>query len=142
MSVSVINESGEAFRFTLTSKRGQADKFIAAGQTAVLSDEEWQEIPIWKRGPGGLNPIDPSGSGTNATGDRVLLDYFTISSVNYLRYHGSAPQTAATSDPVWTIKKFIYTDLGGPDYRVTDIQILREQPWGANQGARDALGWS
>jgi len=141
MSVSVVNESPDPFRFTATSKRGQGDKFIAAGAVTVLSDQEWQEIPIWMRGPGGINPIDSSGTGVDS-GNRVLLDYFAVSGINLLRYEGSAPQGALATDPVWTIKRFAYTDLGGLDLRITDIQTLRDQPWGNTQGSRDALGWT
>jgi hypothetical protein len=141
MPVLCINESGNNIRFTSTSKRGQADKFIAPGDTVLLSDEEWQSIAIGSRGPGGARPLWPA---TESVGeDEILLDYLEDGGgTMQLRYHGSAPQGTDTADALWTIKQFTYADVGGGSYHVTEIQVLHEVAWGADQGSRDALAWT
>ncbi len=141
MPVLCINESDSNVRFTITSKRGQADKFIAPGDTVLLSDEEWQSIAIGARGPGGVRPLWPAAETVGE--DEILLDYLDFGDgVTNLRYHGSAPNGTSTADPTWTIKRFTYADVGGTTYHVTEIQVLHEVAWGADQGDRDALAWA
>src|SRR4051812_9939027 len=108
MAVLVRNETGSNWYFTSTNKRGQGDKFIAPGAVVVLSDLEWAEVAITKRGPGYLNPLSPS-LDDDAT-VKSELEYFDSGfTTTELHYLGEAYQQALTSEAVWTIKKFAYT---------------------------------
>ena len=137
MAVLVRNETGSNWYFTGSNKRGQGDKFIAPGATVVLSDLEWQEVAITKRGPGGLNPLEPSLGG--AAEVKSELDYGDPGSgTTELIYLGESYQAAATSDDVWTIKKFEYTTITSGDVRITEIQVMTDVAW----DDRASLAWT
>lgn len=140
MAVLAINERNSPFRWT-SGKRGQGDKLIMPGEIAVLSEQEWQEIPIAMRSPGGLRALSPS-SGDEDIVDVTELDYYTVAASVELRYMGEAEQGSDTADPVWTIKRFAHSEVVPGDVRITEIQVLRDVPWGATQADRDGLGWS
>ena len=129
MTVVVRNETGSPWIFDGSSGRRQ----IAAGATEVISDEEWASVISAKRGPGGLHALsnDP-GSQSKTTFDYALVNgaYETI-------YLGEADQTAAITDPVWTIKFFQYAAFGGSN-QITEIQVLDGVAW----SNRASLPWS
>lgn len=141
MAVLVRNETGEPWFVTSTNKRGQGEKFIAIGATIVLSDLEWAEVALTKRGPGGLNPLDPSLG--DAAETKSELDYFASGfATTELRYLGESYQQALDTDPVWTIKRFDYVQIASGDVRISEIQVLVDVPWGTSTGDRDALAWT
>jgi hypothetical protein len=138
MAVLVKNERSTPFYWT-TGKRGQADKQIAPGEVAVLSENEWQEIPISMRGPGGLRPLDPSPQDEDSL-NVTELDYYSVDAQIELRYLGEAPQGSDPTSAVWTVKRFSHMDVAG-DPRISEVQVLNEVAWGVSTADRDGLPW-
>lgn len=142
MSVLVVNERDSPFRWT-SGKRGQNDKLLLPGETAVLTEAEWEEVPISLRQAGGLRALSPGPSEEDLV-DTTELDYYTVGSGPSveLRYLGEAEQGSAATDPVWTVKRFAHSEVIPGDVRITEIQVLRNVPWGLTQADRDGLGWA
>ena len=138
MAVLVENERDKPFHWT-SSKRGQADKQIAPGEIAVLSENEWNEVPISMRGAGGLRPLSPSPNDED-TLNQTELDYYSFEATVQLRYLGEAPQGSDPIAPVWMVKRFSHVDVAG-DQRIAEIQVLNDVSWGTNTGDRDGLPW-
>jgi len=129
MPVVVRNELAEPWVF----EGSRGSRQIAAGATAVISDEEWATVISAKRGPGGLHAIsnDP-GSQT-----KTAFDYALVNGTYETVYLGEAAQSAADTDSVWTIKFFQYGSFGGSN-QITEIQILDGVAW----ADRATLPWS
>lgn len=139
MAVLVVSERDKPFHWT-TGKRGQGDKQIAPGEVAVLSDQEWNEVPISMRGAGGLRPLSPSPQDEDSL-NVTEMDYYSVDATVQLRYLGEAPQGSDPTLPIWTVKRFAHADVSG-DVRIAEIQVLNSVPWGSSTGDRDALAWA
>lgn len=117
---------------------GNRSLVLKAGQTGWISQEEWSTIPMALRGPGGINPIQEGGElGI------VLLDYFIPEgdTTQELRYQGTNNTLyVTTDDSTWTVRRYSYVEDDG-DFRVSEVQVLQDVPWGADTAARDALPW-
>lgn len=136
MAVLAKNERANPWRWT-TGKRGQNDKFLMPGETAVLSDDEFAEVPIAMRGSGGIKALSPSTIDPDDL-NKVRFDYFTVFSTIQIHYLGESLQAVADSDPFWIVKRFDYVDAGGGDIRISEIQVLEGVAW----QDRASLAWS
>lgn len=140
MAVLVVNERTKPFHWT-SNKRGQGDKQIAPGEVAVLSENEWTEVPISMRGPGGLRPLSPSPQDEDSL-NSTELDYdSTTYATAQLIYLGEAPQGSDPTLPIWMVKRFSHSEVVPGDVRITEIQVLNEVAWGTDTADRDALPW-
>lgn len=82
-----------------------------------------------------------AGAGTRTT--RKLLDWYDPGGGSVLpRYKGFGPQSAAATDPLFTVYRQTWSLQSDGTYKITDEQVLTNVAWGANRAARDALGWS
>lgn len=146
MAVLVVNERDRPFHWT-SNKRGQNDKQIAPGEVAVLSENEWTEVPISMRGPGGLRPLSPSPQDEDSL-NATELDYDTDAEGGYdpaqLRFLGEAPQGSDPAAAVWMVKRFTHDEINPGDVRIIEIQVLNDVVWddGTSTAWREALPWA
>jgi hypothetical protein len=117
----VRNDGANAFQ---VSGGGNVSR-IEVGEVRYLTDDEYSKIGWSNRGPGKIVSIAPN-ENTSET-QKIKFDYIQPDVEWVIGYIGYARQTAADSDPVWTIRKHFYQDIGG--YRVTEIQVLENVAW-------------
>src|SRR5207302_991033 len=106
MTVVVRNESAADWYYGA----GSAKKIVSPGQIETISDDEWATVPTSKRGVGQQHCLWPTL--TDSTESKTEIEYYSVSTTNQVHYIGSAPQDAATTDSLWTVKKYAHTDLG------------------------------
>lgn len=115
MAVLVKNESSSPYVFEGSSGRRQ----IAAGDTQLVSDEEWATVISAKRGPGQLNPqalpVDatvniPSVNVTPAPAYALATRVDDTHGTPDITYVGEADPGSLTSAAVWRVKRI--TDDG------------------------------
>lgn len=130
MSVLVRNESAEDYIF-----RGSAGRrTIAAGETEVVSDAEWNGVATSMRGPGKLNPLYPT---EDSAQSMYQVEYEEVLTNFEVKYLGIADSQALTSDHVWTIKKFSYISPGGAPL-ISGVEVMLRVAW----DDRATLPWS
>lgn len=118
----VKNEKADPYIFASPGVK----KTFAAGEIAVLSEEEWNSVPFSQRGPGKLNPLWPNEASSDSS--KTKLEYYQVGADYEVRYIGLAQQSDSTADEVWIIKRFSHQTLGGENL-VTEIQILENVAW-------------
>ena len=123
------NETGSPWIFD--GSRGSRQ--IPAGESEVISDEEWATVISAKRGPGGLHAL----SNDPGSQSKTAFDYALVNGSYETIYLGEAAQTALDADPVWTIKFFQYGVFGGSN-QITEIQVLDGVAW----ADRATLPWT
>jgi hypothetical protein len=112
MAVLVTNESGDPYVFEGSGGRRQ----IGAGDTLLVSDQEWATVISAYRGSGKLNPqplpVDASvtASVTPAPAYALAVRVDDVGGTPDVTYVGEANPGSLTSDPVWRIKRL--TDDG------------------------------
>lgn len=133
MAVVVKNEGASPFYFGERAG-GSTRKKLEPGQIDTISDQEWDSVPVAKRGAGAIKCLWPN----DVTSDtlKVKIDHYAFNGTLEPRYVGSAVQGSATNQPVWTIRRLSHTSLASKNY-VTEVQVLEAVAW----DDRASLSW-
>lgn len=111
MAVEVTNELGKNYVFEGSAGKRQ----IAAGETQIISDQEWSTVISSYRGPGKLNAsLGTGGSGGSSTVVVYAVELDDVGSG--VTYVGEALPGTLVSASTWRIKKITET---GADIAIT-----------------------
>lgn len=133
MALLVKNERTQPFILG----QGANKKTLLPDAVALISEDEWSQVTIGLRGPGGINPLWPNRATSDSS--KTKLDYYQFAGDAQIRYLGFADQSDLDNELVWYIKRFSHVDVGGLDpVRVSEIQILENVAW----SDRGTLPWT